>query len=122
MINLTPHAITVQIGDRSITFPPSGTVARVESIEFISGSMDIFDPAVAECDEQGNSNGCRVPVVVRSFGEVHGLPNDGSPCIVSSLVLGAVPGRPNTFAPDTGSTAIRNERGQVIAVTRLVAA
>jgi hypothetical protein len=108
MLNLTPHPIVVQVGDRSVTFPPSGTVARVESIESVEFQID-FD-------------GVLVPVITRTFGEVHGLPVDGSPCIVSSMVLGAVIGRPDTFAPDTGNTAIRNSAGQVIAVTRLVAA
>ncbi len=109
MLNLTPHSITVQIGDRSVTFPPSGTVARVESIESIN---TVFD----------GGDGVMIPVITRFFGEVHGLPEEGVPCIVSSLVLSAVKGRRNVFAPDTGSNAIRDTKGQVIAVTRLVAA
>jgi hypothetical protein len=108
MLNLTQHPITVQSGDRSVTFQPSGTVARVETVESVEFQID-FDGVI-------------IPVVSRRFGDVQGLPVYGSPCIVSSLVLGAVPGRPDTFAPDTGSTAIRNDKGQVIAVTRLVAA
>ena len=39
------------------------------------------------------------------------------------MVLAALPtGTPNVYAPDTGPTAIRNEAGYVVAVTRLVAA
>ncbi len=39
------------------------------------------------------------------------------------MVLAALPaGTLNVYAPDTGPTAIRDERGQVIAVTRLVVA
>ena len=81
----------------------------------------IVPPGVAECDEQGNTNGHRVPVIARSFGSVDGLPPEGTPCIVSALVAGAVPGRAGVYAPDSGSTAVR-ENGQIVAVTRLVAA
>ena len=105
MLNLTPHAITIRAEDGTETvIPPSGTVARVSTTEEVVGEI----------------NG--VPVVRRVFGQVTGLPEDDTPCVVSSLVLSAVPGRPNTYAPDTGPTAVRDERGQVVAVTRLVAA
>ncbi|MEA1980836.1 MAG: hypothetical protein U9N54_07680 [candidate division Zixibacteria bacterium] len=63
-----------------------------------------------------------IPVVTRSTGEVTGLPTDGTPCIVSGMVLSSVPGRTHTYAPDTGSTAIRNDVGHIVAVTRMVAA
>lgn len=104
MINLTPHAITLALPNgESVTFPPSGRLARVTSQEVVVGAL------------QG------VPVIKRQFGAVEGLPEDGTPCLVSALVLSACPGREGVFAPDTGPTAIR-ENGQVIAVTRLVAA
>ena len=38
--------------------------------------------------------------------------------IVSSLVAQAVAGRNDVVAPDAGPTAIRNEQGQIVAVTR----
>ena len=47
MLNLTPHAITVQVCDRSVTFPPSGRVARVESVE----SVDEVDGIDADQDD-----------------------------------------------------------------------
>lgn len=123
MLNLTPHPITIRCVDGyEVTFPPSGTVARVSTVETVIGSRDVFDPSVAECDEQGNSNGSRVKVVRRVFGEVTGLPEEGIECIVSSMVLDAVKGRRGVYAPDSGPTAIRGEKGFVIAVTRLVAA
>ena len=104
MLNLTPHPITVQLPDGSrVTFPPSGQLARVTTDEMVVGEM------------------AGVPVISRSFGQVTGLPDDGTPCIVSALVAGAVPGRRGVYAPDSGPTAIR-EGGQVVAVTRLVAA
>jgi hypothetical protein len=70
-----------------------------------------------------------VTYVRRVAGEVIGLPkhadgidNTTIPVIVSSMVLAAVPGRANTYAPDTGPSAIRDANGHVVAVTRLVCA
>jgi hypothetical protein len=107
MVNLTPHPITVIGADGAEhTFPPSGQLARVATIEAVTGVCAITG----------------APVVTRTLGDVQGLPDDGAPCIVSAMVLAACPGRAGVYAPDTGSTAIRDERGQVKAVTRLVAA
>ena len=107
MINLTPHAIVVRTPQGDVTLPPSGTIARVAMAEEIIGT----------CAETGATVIRRVP------GEVVGLPEDGTPCIVSAMVLAALPsGTPNVYAPDTGATAIRNEAGHIVAVTRLVAA
>lgn len=104
MLNLTPHAITVRHGDgTSTTYPASGTVARVYTVEEVVGEID------------------GITVVSRSFGDAFGLPEEGTPCIVSAMVLSAVPGRKGVYAPDSGATAIR-EKGQIVAVTRLVAA
>ena len=123
MLNLTPHPITLRCVDgNEVTFPPSGTVARVATIESVIGTRDVFDPAHPETDEQGNSNGSRIQVVRRVLGEAEGLPEEGIECLVSAMVLSAVPGRKGVYAPDSGPTAIRNEKGQVVAVTRLVAA
>lgn len=104
MLNLTPHAITLRTAQGDVTFPPSGKVARVTTREEVVGEY------------------AGVPVVVRSFGGVEGLPENGEDCLVSALVVSACPQRSGVYAPDTGETAIRNERGQVIAVTRLVMA
>lgn len=106
MINLTPHAITVHVGGVDHTFPPSGTTARVATV----------DQTVGVCSVTG------APVITRVYGAVTGLPADGAPCIVSAMVLAAVPGMPGVYAPDTGPTAIRDDRAQIVAVTRLVAA
>lgn len=104
MMNLTPHAIVVRTPAGDITYPPSGTIARVITRD-------------VPCDP---ING--VPVIQRVMGDVTGLPAGDVPCLVSSMVLGAIPGRPNTFAPDTGNTAIRDTNGHIVAVTRFVAA
>lgn len=103
MINLTPHSITVRGMNGDVTYAPSGVVARVAVAEEVCGEID------------------GVPVISRVLGEAQGLPEEGVPCIVSAMVLSAVPGRKGVYAPDSGPTAIR-ENGQVVAVTRLVAA
>jgi hypothetical protein len=104
MLNLTPHEIVIRTEAGEFRFPPSGTVARVQTIEMVVGTLESF------------------PVIRREMGQAEGLPDPSIPCLVSAMVLSAVPNRPNTFAPDSGPTAIRNEKGQIIAVTRLVAA
>ena len=109
MINLTPHAIVIRRADGDWTLPPSGSLARVTMAEYDAPAID------------------GVPVVTRQAGHVTGLVRDAAglpvPCLVSAMVLAALPtGTPNVYAPDSGPTAIRNAAGQVVAVTRLVAA
>jgi hypothetical protein len=104
MLNLTPHEIVIKTDAGEFRFPPSGTVARVSTVETVVESYESF------------------PVIRRELGKAEGLPDESVPCLVSAMVLSAVPGRPNTFAPDSGSSAIRNEKGHIVAVTRLVAA
>ena len=107
MRNLTPHAIAIDVDGVINTIQPSGTIARVSTSE----------ESVGICPVTG------APIVCRSFGEVEniGSPSDG-PCLVSSLVLSALGSewRSVAFAPDTGDTAIRNNKGHIVAVTRLV--
>ena len=110
MLNLTPHAIVVQLPDGwRATFLPSGQVARVATMATDTGLK------VAG-----------VRVIRNQYGPVTGLVRDEAgvpvPQIVSGMVLAALPpGTPNVYAPATGATAIR-ENGQVVAVTELVAA
>lgn len=107
MRNLTPHAVVISVADTVEVIQPSGTVARVSTTEKSAGLCPIT----------------HAKVIRRTFGDVEniGYPSDG-PCLVSSLVLSALGSewRGVAFAPDTGDTAIRNEKGQIIAVTRLV--
>lgn len=127
-INLTPHAITLEVNGERETIEPSGKIARVETQEFDLGAT---------------ANG--VPIVERSFGEVEGLPkperkafgwitdieefnrtakpgelSNTTIYIVSSLVFAACAHRRDVAAPDTGETAIRDEKGQIVAVRRLI--
>jgi hypothetical protein len=104
LINLTPHAVTIRVGDCDVVIPPSGRVARVTSQE-VPG-----DPI------------WNVPTVRRVWGGVEGLPGPapGILYLVSSLVLEHVHGRDDVLAPDTGPTAVRDAAGQIVAVRRLV--
>lgn len=105
MINLTPHAVSVQLPDGStVTYPPSGTTARV---------------AMDECP-QGTLDG--VPVITRRAVAVESLPAEGM-CIVSAMVLDALTDSHDCcrcVAPDSGATAIRDDQGRILAVTRWV--
>ena len=101
MLNLTPHAINVN----GVTYEPSGTVARVET-----------DETFVCCLDDGTQ------VISRKPGKVVGLPDYETTILVSSMVLDALDYEwtCRAFAPDTGSTAIRNDKGHIDMVTRLV--
>lgn len=107
MRNLTPHAIVISVAGVTTTIEPSGVIARVSSSEEIVGACPITG----------------APVVRKVFGSVIdiGTPDDG-PCLVSALVLSALgeEWRGVAFAPDTGATALRNDKGHIIGVTQLV--
>jgi len=111
LMNLTPHPITLRSLDGTDTvLVPSGTVARVTAT---SGSL-------------GSVEGVPVPVMgADSFGKVIDLPEpeEGVFLIVSGLVGGApsIKGRADVLVPGTGPNdgAIRNDKGHIIAVTRL---
>ena len=99
IINCTPHGIIIC----GTTFQPSGIIPRVETVEIESCSINGFD-----CIEQ-------------KTGEVIGLPEPeiDTFLIVSGMVFQASD-RTDLLAPDTGKTAIRNDQGQIIAVTRFL--
>lgn len=112
MLNLTPHPIALRLADgTTTTIPASGTIARVAMQETVTALT------VAG-----------VPVITRQPGEITGLPPaddiaTAGGAIVSAMVLSAIPaGTACIYAPDTGHTAIRDEAGRIIAVTRLVSA
>ena len=110
MINLTPHAIVLRTQQGDVTLPASGQLARVSMVPTHTGET------VAG-----------LPVYRNTPGPVTGLPRDErgmiQPCIVSGMVLAAIPpGTPGIYAPDTGPTAVRNEAGHIVAVTRLLTA
>jgi hypothetical protein len=106
MINLTPHSITVRLPDGSErVYPPSGTVARVTTYETSAADIDGIKTAYRRTGKVENLS---LPVT--------------QAVLVSGMVLAELTGVDNVYAPDTGSTAIRDDRGQVVAVTRLIRA
>ena len=93
VVNLTPHEIKeVESG---ISFPPSGEIARVDSI--------------MKKEEQIG----RMPVYSRSFGDVIGLPEPSlnTLFIVSGLVLEAAKDRKDLLAP---GELVRDKNGRPI--------
>ncbi len=110
-VNLTPHPVTIRKSDGTDhTILPSGSVARVDTIEEPLPEIE------------------GVPAIRRRWGEIQTgtFMETGKTYIVSSIVLSAL--RESTgwgqcmVAPDTGETAIRDEKGQIQAVTRVVRA
>ena len=117
VINLTPHAIVIAVGEHRMTIHPSGQVARVSQKPARSIGVQAMGPEA----------GLPVPIIAApEFGPVEGLPAPvvGTIVIVSGLVLAHCGGRVDVFAPATGPAdgAIRDEGGRIVAVTRLVAA
>lgn len=104
-MNLTPRAILVtNVDGADHTFPPSGEVARVSSSQEKLPNVGEFT------------------VSKTVWGEVVGLPAPASDCvyIVSGMVVRHCADRPDVIAPDTGATAVRNEKGHVVAVLGFV--
>lgn len=108
IVNLTPHPIVLHRPDGAVETIPSAGVARVATI-----------PAAARPAVDG------FPVVGPvQFGDVEGLPAPVAGTVyVVSAVVGARVARPDVFCPGTGPAdgAIRNEKGHVVGITRLVA-
>ena len=109
LINLTQHdvKVKVRISERvkyDHIFPASGEVARVET-------KDEFEGYVED-----------ITIFTRKKAGVIGLPpaTKGKAYIVSSMVLDVAFGRTDVYAPDTGETAIRDEKGRITAVIRLI--
>ena len=103
IINLTPHAITLVCGERTVEVAPSGMIARVSATSQQVGTVTI--------------DGVDFPIVRTVFGEVTGLhePEEGTLFIVSTLVLNAAQGRNDLVAPNTGA-AIRDADGKIVGV------
>lgn len=112
-VNLTPHDVAIVLPTEEwLRIRPSGTVARVEqSSRFLTRSDD----------PEGDAFGSRtVEIAEPVYGEVQGLPDphSGVAFIVSQMVAARSP-RTDLLYPDSGPDAIR-EKGQVVAVRRLL--
>ena len=117
-VNLTQHTITLisECGEH-IEIEPSGTVARVETKQYKLGTVRIESR--------------RFKISDRKFGDVSGFPDFNSQAriyaphevpvyLVSAIVFSACPHRIDIACPDTGESAVRNEKGHIVAVRGLI--
>lgn len=116
LINLTPHTIVLQAHDGKQTSIPSSGLARVKAV---GGGIYLTTEL----------SGLPVPIHgAPAFGEVEGLPapEEWAVYIVSGVVASALSGKGRTdvVSPGTGpgDGAIRDEKNQIVAVTRLIQA
>jgi hypothetical protein len=117
LVNLTPHPIVIQLstGER-MTFEAEKPAARV-----VCKPNPVGEPLTIDVNDR------LIPVNrAQEFGAVENIPEprEGVGYIVSGMVLARCFGRTDVFGPATGPMdgAIRDEKGNIIAVTRLVAA
>jgi hypothetical protein len=100
-VNLIGHDITIS---GHATLPRSENPCRVETKQRIVGHL------------------VGIPIVETHFEKIVNLPEpeDGVYYIVSRIAMDFVPfDREDVFSVDTGATAVRDENGQVVAVTQL---
>ena len=100
-VNLIGHDITISGHG---TLPRAEVSCRVETKQRIIGKV------------------AGVPIAETHFEQIANLPDpeEGVYYIVSRVVMDFVPfDREDVFCVDTGTTAIRDENGQVVAVTQL---
>lgn len=100
-VNLIGHDITISGHG---TLSKSENPCRVETEQIIIGKI------------------CGVPIAKTQFKKLVNLPEqeDGTYYIVSRICMDYLPfKREDVFCVDTGSSAIRDESGQVVAVTQL---
>ena len=105
IINLTPHAIVIEKSDGThISIPATTPSARIQQQNVASADID----------------GIAVSDVV--YGAVEYLPEPAPDTVyvVSAMVAQQCRGRTDVVAPDTGSSAIRDEAGRIVAVRGFV--
>ena len=113
--NCTPHDITIRIDGVDHTIPKSGKIARVTHKEYVTEGM--FGITLVSRVVFG------IELPPREWLD---LPDGAKPrgkfMIVSTMVMEALGDACPDYVmvPDSGPTAIRNDKGQVVAVTRLV--
>ena len=100
-VNLLGHDITIS---GHATLPKCDNPCRVETQQMIIGKLG------------------GVPIAKTEFMKIVNLPEpeDGTYYIVNRLSMDYVPfDREDVFCVDTGPTSVRDENGQVVAVTQL---
>lgn len=104
LVNLTPHPVTLIVGDQTLTIPPEPTPARCSETRTVVGSVEV--------------DGLEVPVTVVGFGEVQGLPDpqEGVLYVVSRIVAEARRDRADLVIPDD---LVRDGEGRIIGAKAL---
>ena len=109
LVNLTPHAITIEKMDGStITVEPNGACVRVST------------RTLKAADRDG------IQIYTSELGDVTGLPEpqDGTLYLVSRMVFDALEGHltwnNRVACPNTGA-ATRDEKGYIVSVKGLIA-
>ena len=100
-VNLIGHDITISGYG---TLPKCDNPCRVNTQQVVFGKL------------------ANIPIAKTEFKEIVNLPEpeEGTYFIVSRITMDYIPfGREDVFCVDTGPTAIRDENGQVVAVTQL---
>ena len=99
VVNLTPHNVNVVTAKGTVTFPPSGALARCAATTVSAGSFMAGD--------------IEVPLTYTVFGEVQGLPDPAPDTIygVSGLVRGATPLRLDVISPEA---PVRDGSGNIV--------
>ncbi len=100
-VNLCPHDIVIS---GHAILPKSENPCRVETQQMIIGKL------------------AGIPIVKTEFIRIINLPDpeNGTYYIASRLCMDYIPfGREDVFCVDTGSSAVRDENGRIVAVTQL---
>lgn len=124
VVNLTPHTITLLVkgtginhGQEAEVVIASTGIARVESKDSTLNYMATDEPVQWP-------DGGLFDVTERTLGDIIGLPEpeESTVCVVSMPVAqrAAELGRQDVFGPDTGTSAVRDEKGLIKAVRGLV--
>jgi len=104
-INLTPDPVRIKF--------PKGAVAVVRPFGTVARAKMSVKPA--------NPISLTVPTVTQETESIEGLIGSGwQTKIVSAEMMKYCVGRDDVVTPDTGSSAIRDEDGNLIAVTRFI--
>jgi hypothetical protein len=104
-VNLTPHAITIEKSDGThITITATVPAARIQHHNVV-------------CDDIAG-----IPISQVQYGAVEHLPapQPDTLYVVSAMVAQQCRDRIDVVAPDTGSSAIRDDAGRIVAVRGFV--
>jgi len=121
VVNLTPHEITLQLEDgRRVSIPPSGKIFRLDELDEPASSVAVkVDGEDVEVEVEVVRRSFRVTNFEELFEKEDMVAIVSLPALIALRQAG-IRTRAMIVAPDTGATAIRDERGQIVAVRRFI--